>query len=617
MRKLIHSNFQLDLSNYKLSVVRENFWFSEEFFTKYSFPFEVDITDELDVAFGFITRYNATNLLTYIECKYYHNNAVEDAILEVEQVQDKISCVVYFGYDQLPNFEKKLSELPLEKFELSGINIYQFAEFIIPQTWPAVNYNFPQIHTDKIDPDNDDVFFAFQKIINNYKDGAFLINEVITEGAEEVTYNRNIMQPLPYLLHVLIKLFEDVNLTLSGDILTDERFQNQLLYGDVDYATTVTQESVSIITMSEDNVESGNVSYGGFFGGVYNFNRYLTTQVIANPGRYRLIGKITVFPLNNVRAYVVIKYRNQIIASLNVGGGMVFRARTYNVNVVFDTLADLLPNQITIESYQGRSTDKVIFELDLNPIRLHDAEGNPIPSIINKNEIDLTKTVPDMNCGDFIKLIKNWYNYDLDVQGNLAIMNKVENQINYSNAIDLSQHEVKYPLRKFQKGSSFLLKFADVDNKEYSFLPVFQDVNSISNSSFVTTDKTTTIEIAALPLPLLVRNGVQTAHAFESNNSKPYFVIYDGLTGGLNLSKDPFNILIPQVHDTAYKKWFNFRINSTEFSWSLRMFAEEFQILKPKSKVFAYGRYHIIKTINDTEVSPDLFEIELETATLE
>ena len=110
---------------------------------------------------------------------------------------------------------------------------------------------------------------------------------------------------------------------------------------------------------------------------------------------------------------------------------------------------------------------------------------------------------------------------------------------------------------------------------------------------------------------------MQTAHSFESNNSKPYFVIYDGLTAGLNLSKSPANILIPQVHEDYYRKWFNFLINTTEFNWSLRMFAEEFQMLKPKSKVCAYGRIHLVKTINDTEVSPDLFEIELETATLE
>lgn len=612
MRKLILSNFELDLSIYKISVVRENHWFSEDFFTKYSFPFDVDLTDELDAALGFISRYTSTDSKTYIECKYYHNDEIADAIFEVEQCQDKLSCVVYFGYDQLPNWDKKLSELPLEKFELpEGTDIYEHAETIIPQTWPDVNYNFPQIHTDKIDPDSDDVWFAFEKIINNYKDGAFLINEVVAGvgGADDETFNRNIMQPLPYWLHILKKLFEDVGLTLSGDILSDSRFQKKLLYGDVDYATTVTQESVSIITTSEDKIESGAIGSTQYF-------RYQKIQNIPNPGRYRIIGIVRIYNIPRVSNWVKIKYRNQVIWSF-YNNNFAYSPTAKQVNITFDTLVDLLPNDITIESYQLATEDRIIFQLDINPIRLHDAEGNPIPSIINKNEVDLTKAVPDMTCGEFIKVAKNWYNYDLTVVGTQAIMNKVESQINYDNPEKLTLTEVKYPLRKFQTGMSFLLKFADIDSKDYVFLPVFQDIKGVVNSSYATTDKTQTIEVNALPLPLLVRNGVQTAHAFESNNSKPYAVFYDGLTEGLNLTQDPFEMLIPKVHETNWRKWFEMRINSQVFTWSFRMFVEEFLKIKTNSKIYAYGRYHIVKTINDTEVAPDEFEVEIETVSLE
>lgn len=622
MRKLIHSNFELDLSIYKLSVVRENHWFSEGFFTKFSFPFELDLTNDLEALLGFISRYNSTDIKTHVECKYYHDNEIADAIFEVEQCQDKLSCVVYFGYDQLPNWDKKLSELPLQKFELpTGTSVYSHAANIITQTWPAVNYNFPQIHTDKIDPDSDDVWFAFEKIINNYKNGAFLINEVIHDDAtnNDTTYNRNIMQPLPYWLHVLTKIFEDVGLTLTGEILSDPRFIKKLLYADVDYFTSITQESVSIIKKSEDKVAEG-ISQVFLSNGVfqnYTYYRYAFTQPIANPGRYRVIGKIHVFPAGQtVLNTCVIKYRNQIIWQ---NATFIFPfSTTWDVNIVFDTLVDLVPNDITIESYQGASTDQVIFEIDINPIRLHDAAGNPIPTIINKNEIDLTKSVPAMTCGDFIKVIKNWYNYGLKVEGTLAIMNKIQNQIIYADAIDLSAYEVKYPLRKFQKGLSFLLKFNDIDSKIYTFLPVFQDINAAVNASYKTTDKTQTIEVNALPLPLLVRNGIQTAHAFESNNAKPYAVLYNGvLTASLNLALDPFDILIPQVHKTNWLEWFGFRINSQEFTWPLKMFSEKFQHIREQSIIFAYNRYHIVKTINDTEVAPDEFEIQLETVSIE
>jgi len=58
MRKLIHSKFELDLSPFKVSDTEENNWFSDSFFTKYSFPFEIDLTDDLDIALEFISQYN-------------------------------------------------------------------------------------------------------------------------------------------------------------------------------------------------------------------------------------------------------------------------------------------------------------------------------------------------------------------------------------------------------------------------------------------------------------------------------------------------------------------------------------------------------------------------------
>jgi hypothetical protein len=97
-----------------------------------------------------------------------------------------------FGYEQLPSFDKKLSELSLDKFDLpSGTTIYQHAESLITK-WPEVNYNF--LHIDKYDA-TDVLWNGFEGIINNRVDGVFLTNTVDT--VEDVTYNRNVMQPLP------------------------------------------------------------------------------------------------------------------------------------------------------------------------------------------------------------------------------------------------------------------------------------------------------------------------------------------------------------------------------------------------------------------------------------
>jgi hypothetical protein len=218
--------------------------------------------------------------------------------------------------------------------------------------------------------------------------------------------------------------------------------------------------------------------------------------------------------------------------------------------------------------------------------------------------------------GDFVKGIKNWYNYDLDIVGKLAVMNPIEDQINYADAEDLQFAEIKKPLRKFTQGTSFLLKFQDIESTDYKFLPIFQNKDGILSSNYSTDEKTNTIEINGLPLPLLTRNGSQTAHAFESNDSKVFLVKYDGLYNGNNLAQSTIEYLIPAIHQRYWQKWFEFRIFTEAFSWGFKAWEEQLSKIKAKTKIFAYNRYHIIKNINKTEDKPGLFIVEIETNTL-
>lgn len=608
MRKLIHSKFELDLSTFKISDTEENNWFSDRFFTKYSFPFDIDLTDDLDVAFGFISQYNAQNVQTYFDCVYNHNDKIEKAIFEIESHQDKLSCTIRFGFEQLPSFEKKLSELSLDKFDLPvGTSIYQHAETIITQTWPSVNYNFPQVHVDKYDP-TDELWSGFEKILNNRKEGAFLINTV--DIVNDITYNRNVMQPLPYYIYILQRGMIDAGYTLSGKILLDERLKKACLYGDVDYYTAqTTQEAISILQMSEDAIEN----VGGRM-------RFYSHTVLAVPGKYNISGTIKAMYRSNFNAYFKIKYRNTIIFSVYAKDTSFWHGseyKSYGVDIYFETIADLNVNDITIESYQPTTTEDTVIDLVIDAVRLNDVGGIAIPNISNKNKIDLPRAVPDITFGDFVKVVKNWFNYDLTIAGNLAIMNPIEHQINYTEAFDLQFSEVKKPIRKFNQGMSFLLKFQEVDNSKYSFLPVFHSQNGIQNTAFIADDKTTTIEINALPLPLLTRDDVQTAYALESDNSKVYLVKYDGIYNGNNLAQNTSEYLIPAVHLDYWQKWFEFRINSHAFTWGFKAWNEDLLNLKAKMKIFAYNKYHIVKNINKTEIVPDQFELEIETESLE
>ena len=607
MRKLTHSKFELDLSPFKISDTEENNWFSDSFFTKYSFPFDIDLTDDLDIAFDFILLYNS-DPQTYYELLYIHNNRIEKAIFEIESHQDKLSATLRFGFEQLPSFDKKLSELSLDKFDLPiGTSIYQHAETIITQTWPAVNYNFPQVHVDKYDP-TDELWNGFEGIINNRVDGAFLTNTVDT--VEDITYNRNVMQPLPYWIHILQRGMIDDGYTLSGNILTDPRLQKACLFGDVDYYPQPTEmEAITILQMSEDAIENLNGRM-----------RFYSRTVLEHPGKYNISGTIKAMGRSNFDAYFTIKYRNTIIFSVyakdtNFWNGSEYK--TYNVDIYFETIGDLNVNDIKVESFQPATTENAVIDLIIDAIRLNDISGAAIPNITNKNSIDLPRGVPDISFGDFVKVVKNWFNYDLTIVGKLSIMNPIEEEINYRNSEDLQFSEIKKPLRKFSQGKSYLLKFADTDNKEFKFLPVFHNKESVVNSNYITNDKTTTIEINALPLPLLTRKGVHTAFALEQNDSKVFLVPYAGLYNGNNLAQPIVEYELPAVHLQYWKKWFDFRINSHGFTWGFKIWNEGIKNLKAKTKIFAYKKFHIIKTINKTEIEPNLYEVEIETEGLE
>lgn len=621
MRKFIHSSFEIDLSKLKISEILENSWFSDKFFSKFTLPFELDLSDENDINFGFLSYFNANSHSLLFEGKYVHRNIIADAILEVLEVEEKISLTLSYGYDEFPSFKKKLSELPLDKFIVP--NIYTHAASIINQNWPNVNYNFPQIHIDKID-NSEEPWLSFEKIINNYKAGAFLVNEV---SPEDVTYNRNIIQPVVHILHILKKGFEDGGKILKGDILNDENFTKMYVYTDTQYWTTVDQESSSVLLLSDNYTEKGNFIVKGVFEGdfswsipiinpVLTYMRYFSQVNITNPGKYRVVGKIRLCAFGfNQKAWFKIKYRDNslIYKELN---SISYAQKDYNIDVVFETLVDLNPNFISIEVYNSINKDKTIVDVNINPIRLHDDSGQAIATVINKNQVDLTRAVPDMTFGDFVTSLKNWFNLDIDQRGNEIHINFIQEEKKRQSIIDLSPFEIKTPRRKFNRGTSYILKFQDVENKEYKWLPIYKSISTTLTDNYKKDEKTNEIIIDALPLPLTVRNGIQTTHAFSTDNSKLFIVMYDGLKSGLNLAIDPYAILVPQVYEKHWKDWIDYRIKSQGFSWVFKTDYEKIADLNNKSYVFAYQNTHIVRRIFRTEIDEDEFEVDLELEAL-
>jgi len=611
MRKLIHTNFELDLSSLKLIDNEENPWFLDEIPLKFTFPFELDLTDENEQNFGFISSYN-TSPETIYPLIYVHGNQMEQAELEIEEITDKkLQATLTFGLDKLPSWDKKLSELPLDKFDLVGETIYEHAEEVIALTYPAVNYNFPQIHVEGFDPE-DELWTEFPGRINNTVAGSFVPNSI--DPIDFHSINPTIIQPLPYWLHVLQKGFEDSGLTLEGTILTDERMLKKCLYTNKQYFVKRDNPEYSIYLNGTDYIEETFISVAAGTRG-----KYEAILDITEWGKFNILGNIK---------RLVVAYNEFPATTIKFNGVTIYQqtgfGQSYFVDQTFET-TEFGPNELKVTIYSRVPTNPagigvnlaelVICDLQILALVLYDSPSTTIPTIINENKIDLTKAVPDMTFGDFVKVILNWYNYDYDIKENIVTMNKIESQMNYNDAFDLSMFDIRTPVRRFKKGFSYVLKFQDVET-DYEYLPVFQSNNEILYTGYKKDDKTSTIEVNALPLPQLLRDGRTTAHAFMTDESKPFAVFYDGLIGGLNVTSDPQAMMFPQVHETNWKNWFANRINAQEYKWNFKADFFEIAALKAKGKVFAYGRYHIVKKIQRTELSPDNFEVEIETETL-
>ena len=607
MSKILASNFELDLSPFGISETINNTIFADTFFTKYTLPFEIDITKDIDVAFDFISVVTAVSK-SKIECKFVEHDEIHDAILSVTQVEQKLSCEIQYGFEEYPSFKKKLSELSLEHFDLApGVTIYEHAETIIPLGWPTTNYNFPQVHTDKYDP-SESLYNGFEKVINNRKLGAFLINEY--DDVEEINFNRNIMQPLVAPLHILQRGFIDGGYELDGDILNDERLQKALIYADVDYFHKMEAPSEYIFVMNDPADGTELAPY------YFQWQKTLTIT-LTEKTLYKFIGEIGIArsadPEQYVRVYVneVLVYNNTITP-----GTPVFA----NVPVDFNAILNVGVNTIVYDSKQRMEfyANRIISDLFVNPIALLDSFDVPYSTIVNEPNVDLRRAVPDMTFQDYVKFFKNYLNYDINgIVGNKLFMNKVQNNLDQNDVVDLSYSQIQYPVRKPNEQKTFLLKFQDIDSTTYSYKQVLHKSDGYITENIVFDEETnSTIEINGLPLPLTTRNAVTTAHAFENNQSKVYLVHYDGIFNGNNLARANDNYLLPEVYLEYWIRWLQFRTGSTEFDWLFIVNEIQMRDIKIKSKIFAYQRLHLIKSIQKNEVRPNIFEVELITETL-
>jgi len=191
--KFYNDDFVLDLSKQKMNLQENNSRFNDKSFTKFTFPFDAYIEDQFVHYIGDYRSYENTGLKNVIQGIFLHENKLSEAKLTILSIQGaKLTGQIDYGYEDIPNYDKKLSDLPLAKFDVPDIHIY--SKEICAKKYPEVNFNFPRMFTKKYSPD-DELWDAFDGYYNDLKpDGSEMRRNYLDENLDILGHRKLFME---------------------------------------------------------------------------------------------------------------------------------------------------------------------------------------------------------------------------------------------------------------------------------------------------------------------------------------------------------------------------------------------------------------------------------------
>lgn len=601
----------LDLSGQKITVQDTNSRMNDKMFSKYFFPFEIYINDEFINSFGDYESDDAYELDNTYEGTLLFEGKIHKAKLVLLSIEGKLlTGQIDFGFEDLPNFDKKLSELPLHKFEVP--DIYTYAKDIASKKYPVTDFNFPRMYTKKYSPDQE-VWDAFDGYYNDLNESGTEMRRNYIDNFGTI-FNVNIIHPTPHLLYVLKTGFTDAGLTLSGDILTDPIFAQRWVFSGTEYFVSKQQRRYDFIFSSANFDELYLVN------GPADYCLYQKYVSIEKPGKYKIAGNIHFFRASKMKAIYVLKLNGNIIwskienkmnstASYIVPVDFEFDVTTENSEVEMYIYTQYHEDSWTIDKLSNlRISSKVLDDLENSSL------GEDTGVITNLNEIDLTKAVPNMTFGDLINIIRNRFNYGIDVVDNVVYMNRLVDD-EPTDAKDFSHFEVAPSSRKkmlLQK-RSFLLRSTELDDGPQPSMFYDKDGAFLNKKE---TAETTIIEsnIIIVQTGIPKPQGHDTVIIKKDTDDALQLVWYDGLTDFQNNAKNPAGAEYPELFYSHWEKWLRQRIKGYEFQWKFYCPVDEFNY-KITDHIFAFNNIHNIKTWTKNLIE-NTYEVDIVTESI-
>lgn len=611
MIKFIHNTVEIDLTTAGLNFIQENHWFKDSLFREYSLPVQITMTEQWDAILNLKSN-TAVDVQTNFEGYLYRDGQIGRATLNVDSFSNHfIKFTIHFKTFEITTWKNKLATLNLERFELpAGTDIFTHANGIITQQYPDVNYNFPSIWTDKFDT-SDATWAEFKKRLNAYENGDWLRNEIVND----VIYNRNIMQPMPYLLYVLKQGFIDAGYSLQGDILSDNEISKAIITAAVEYFNTSDQEEHPVTLGWQDF--DAMYQYTNTYGVVVTKAEYLSLTDITHPGRFRVVGSVRLAPSSNAPRTVEVKYGNQVLYSLTVNEGE-YPPYNLQIDVTFEASTVDIANgdkvRIYVDDILTANTDTKI-DININPIRYHNVSGDEASVIYLPNEINLRRTVPDMEFGELVKAVMNWKNFDIDIDDDtqMVTMNYIRTALDRDNALDLNRLSNKYPEKRYQKELSFEIKFDKGDaNPDYPANKIYVDKSGMTLNTYEKKESTKQINIKLLPLPLKTEGNITTTLMTVDEESALMLAFYDGLQDDIPVTVDMPNATFPELYNESLRDWYEFRINTQTFKHKFILPVERAKELKLTRLLYMFDNYLILKKIEKQRIHPNYWQIKME-----
>lgn len=584
-----HEEFELDVSDLELSWTEENTWFKDDFFLSSSFPFEMDYKK-----IPFFLQFKHDNLATseiWFQGKLQKDGRLEDAILEIEEADEKLRLTIRYGTEALPNWTKKLSELELDVVLPGGGDMGIHANTIVNKAYPETNYNFPAVHSKYYE--SAPMFSAFEGVINKRVSGNFVGN--IADGSG--TLNKNIVYPFPYHIYVLKAAVEDAGCTLHGDVLTDSDLIDLCI---VPPKPLVNFEGipdpVQWIVGQESRVSAVVISNLPFI----VEETWLDESELNFRGYFNLQGVI-----NDEVEWAKIKLNGTIIFNYIKG------VMPLNFNFWFFTTET--SNDFVFEALSRGNgiTGPYVMDSMLTTLYLTDEEGEMLPFLANFSNVQLAEKLPDMTVGDFFKFHKRLKNYDFELRnGNEVWMNLVQNEVTDSEVVDVTEFEPPKKTRKYEQAKAFVLQY-EGSYDDYQFTKVLADKTGYKVNDFAKPDNATEININGLPLPIEEKNGIKTAIQITDDAAKLLLVKYPGLLNGQNWTRETPNLDCLQLYLHHWQRWLNFMIHSVRFLWTIKGKANKLMKIGRKSKLFSFNNLLFVYSLNRVR-RRDEEEIEVE-----